>query len=315
MARGEGEAAPLPGFSPDSLAVCRRALAELDPELLPIEPASRADVVAELARASELLPAELPAARAALETALLALWSNAAGVPAWALLTSDAGPKARRVCALISEEPEHWLGRARAARARGMSACKLKVGRPGAVERELAALAELRLELGPSFTLRLDANRAWSIDEARAYLPRFASFSPELIEEPCAEWPALASPIPLALDETVSALGVANARALRLAGASALILKPTLLGGISACFAWTAVAREHGLDVILSHAFEGPHGLALSATLALAFGSEERAHGLDLDGARLPPHALPYVARGEIRAWREPGFGVLEAVQ
>lgn len=308
-ARGEGEASPLPNFSPDTLAACEQALAELDPRSLPERLDGSEAAVTQLARASRALPSELPAARAALECALLALWSETARVPAWSLLTQNAEPKARPLCALISAEPEQWLAQALAARARGLSACKLKVGRAGAEGRELAALGALRRELGPSFTLRLDANRAWSLDEARRSLPAFAAFAPELIEEPCLASAELGSVVPLALDESLLTLTPAELRARPRPGLRALILKPTILGGISACFAWAEVARELRLEVIVSHAFEGPRGLALSAALALSIGSAECAHGLDLEGARLQSQALPYFAQGEVRAWLEPGFG------
>ncbi len=313
-ARGCGEASPLPGFSRDSLADCETALAALDPRSLPERRAPGASVPAQLARASSAISASVPAARAALECALLELWANAEDVPAWALLSSEAEPAPRRVCALISEQPEQWLERALAARARGLGACKVKVGRDAA--RELAALATLRSELGPSFTLRLDANRAWSSAEARAHLPRFAAYAPELIEEPCAALSEiLPSPIPLALDESLLDLpsDITPATTLSASGVSALVLKPALLGGISACFAWAARAHEQALGVILSHTFDGPLGLALSAALALTLGSIERAQGIDLDGAGEHHGALPYFARGELRAWREPGFGELGA--
>ena len=59
----------------------------------------------------------------------------------------------------------------------------------------------------------------------------------------------------------------------------------------------------------MSHAFEGPLGLALCATLALSIGSEACAHGLDLEGARLPQTGLPQFVGAQICAWSSPGFG------
>jgi o-succinylbenzoate synthase len=271
-------------------------------------------VLSELARASARLPVEVLAARAALESALLDLWARAAGVPAWALLSGEAKPpQPRRVAALLMGEPEHALEQALSARARGVSTFKLKIGRPAAIERELAAFSELRAVLGPGANLRLDVNRAWSAEEARAHLPRFARAKPELVEEACAHagLSALApTPVPLALDESLSELSPdrASVAKLRAWGVRALILKATLLGGVSVCAAWAAVARECGASVILSHTFEGPLGLGLAATLALTIGSEGVAHGLDLEGARLE-HALSSCFVGaQICAWPEPGL-------
>jgi len=316
--RGSGEAAPLPGFSRETLEDCRRALSALYVRDLPEELAPEQSVLEELARASRRLPDGVPAARAALEAALLDLWARAADLPAWALLHADrAPPQPRRVAALLMGEPESALEQARAARARGLTAFKLKVGRPGAIERELSAFAALRGELGPHVDLRLDANRAWPAHSARAQLQRFAVHEPEFVEEPCplADLAALAPPpVRLALDESLAEISAHP----RLPdewnrwGVRAVILKPTLLGGISACSTWARVARACGAEVILSHAFEGPLGLSLCAALALTVGSERAAHGLDLDGARLDRRQVAFFTGSQIEAWSEPGFGRVE---
>jgi len=305
---GQGEAAPLPDFSPDSLQACQDALAAFDASEIADHFAPDQDLIGELARASLRIPEGLPAARAALEGALLDLWARAAGVPAWALLQpASPAPSSRALTALLMGEPEQALAQALAARARGIGTFKFKIGRSGALERELRAVQELRTELGPLARLRLDANQGLSLTEANQYLPRFAACGLEFVEEPCApqqrsELSELG--VPYALDESLAA----GARPQL--GDRAVILKPTLLGGVSKCFAVARAARAVGAEVILSHAFEGPLGLALSAALALSIGSETSAHGLDLAGARVESSSLPFFSGAEIRAWSEPGFGV-----
>jgi O-succinylbenzoate synthase len=145
------------------------------------------------------------------------------------------------------------------------------------------------------------------VSEARAYLPRFAEHGLEYVEEPCAprDLAELADlGLPIAWDESLAKHDL-PALPLR-----ALVLKPTLLGGISACARWAELATRMGAEVILSHAFEGPLGLALSATIALCWGSEGLAHGLDLDGARLAPEAAPYISGPSLEPWLSPGFGL-----
>jgi o-succinylbenzoate synthase len=315
---GRGEVSPLPGFSPDSLDGCERALSALNLDEIPEELAAVDSLAAELSHASARLPSHLPAARAGLEAALLELWSRTAALPAWALLREGpALPKARRVAALLSGEPEQWLAEAAEAQARGVTAFKLKVGRNGGVERELAAVSRLRAELGANVALRLDANRSWSPREANAYLPRFAEHAPEFVEEPCS-FAGLAelapSAVRFALDESLAEhpREIANVTALVARGVAVFVLKPALLGGVSPCIAWAKAADEAGAEVILSHTFDGPLGLALSAALALAIGSERTAHGLDLPGARLSPESVPCFSGPEIRAWTSPGFGKIE---
>ena len=207
--RGFGEASPLPGFSSDTLADCHSALSALDVSALPASLEGEESVLEELRRASSLLPQRLPAARAALEAALLDLWSRAAGKPAWALLV-EAGtrPEPRAVAALLTGDPERVLADAVHARARGLETFKLKIGRAGKLERELALLCELRQSVGAAARLRLDANQSFTVQQAERCLPRFAEYDIELAEEPCpfAELSLLSSPVPLALDESLSLL-------------------------------------------------------------------------------------------------------------
>jgi o-succinylbenzoate synthase len=311
---GRGEAAPLPGFSPDTLQDCQAALAAFDATRLPawLEPGQ--SVLGELSRASSRLPARLPAARAALEGALLELWSRAAGKPAWALLrdASASPPSPRAVAALLMGDADEALAQALRAQARGIATFKLKVGRPGQLERELALVRELRAELGAEAKLRLDANQSFSASEARDCLVRFAEQNLELVEEPCtlAELSLLTEiAVPLAFDESLLQLSpeVVEQQA---RGVYALVLKPTLLGGVSACYAWANAATRVGAQVILSHAFEGPLGLGLSAALALSIGSDTSAHGLDLEGARLEDLNLPFFSGSHVQPWSEAGFGV-----
>jgi len=266
------------------------------------------DLKGELRRASATIPPNLPAARAALEGALLDLWARTAGVPSWALLRpSAAKPAPRALAALLSGEPEQAVERALAARARGIGTFKFKIGRRAGLERELMAVRALRAELGPSARLRLDANQALSAAQAKQYLPRFADCDLEFIEEPCApeafaELRSLG--VPLALDESLASFAEPQL------GDRALVLKPTLLGGVSACLSLTETARALGAQVVVSHAFEGPLGLALSAALALSIGSETLAQGLDLEGTGLDPRSVPGYSGAALSAWSEPGFGI-----
>jgi L-Ala-D/L-Glu epimerase len=316
--RGLGEASPLPGFSPDTLSDCRHALARFDPTELPSRLSGDQSALAELERASRHLPAKLPAARAALETALLDLWARAAGLPAWALLVEPGSlPVPREVAALLMGEPERAVEQAQRASLRGVRCFKFKIGRPGALERELSTVRDLRDALGPRAKLRLDANQSFDLEQARSCLPRFASHDLEFMEECCSlsELAHLSDlGLPLALDESLLHLDPARATIgpFRALGVRALILKPSLLGGIAACAAWASIAAHIGADAVISHSFEGPIGLGSSAALALSVGSTQAAHGLDLEGARLEPAQLPAFAGAQILPWSEPGFGLVE---
>jgi D-galactarolactone cycloisomerase len=94
-------------------------------------------------------------------------------------------------------------------RAAGYRAFKIKVG--FGHEADLAALARARACLAPGERLMLDANQAWSGDEALRMAEALAAFGPEWLEEPLGadrpldEWRRLAasSPVPLAGGENL----------------------------------------------------------------------------------------------------------------
>ena len=96
-----------------------------------------------------------------------------------------------------------------AKRTEGFSAFKLKVG--FGAERDVANLAAMRAALGDSATIMLDANQAWSPDDAAQRIAELAPFRPHWIEEPIGAdqpheaWSALASnsDVPLAAGENL----------------------------------------------------------------------------------------------------------------
>lgn len=269
---GQGEASPLPGYSPDTLEDCERSLCSLDWQRLAAEFLAEPGP-ASLAEALALLPESLPAARFALESALLELVAEQCC--SWQLLGLPAAPSDAPVprSELLSADcPEQRLADGRSALARGVTGLKVKLGLED-FQVELAGLSALRAGLGDDFALRLDANGGWSPAEARAKLNALAVLRPELVEEPV-PWTQLgelaAAPVPLALDESLrdSACRTALAELAAAGLVQALVLKPTVLGGAGACLQLAAEARSHGLDSCVTHCFEGP--VAYAATMRVA---------------------------------------------
>jgi o-succinylbenzoate synthase len=316
---GQGEAAPLPGFSSDTLGECHAALSVLTPEWL--ADLARLELRPALSRVDECFGSGPPAARAALECALLDLFGQERARPIWALLRDLIGdasvaPSELPVAALISGDIAEWPARARAAYARGVRTLKIKIGRPGVFASELSALCALRAELGPEVALRLDANRGFTPAEVEARLDALGAVAPEYVEEPTSDWSRLRrSAVPLALDESL-----VDPRVLADAGARrkdlqlvACVLKPTLLGGAARTLELLRCARVLGLDAVLSHTFEGPVGFCLAAAFAFAAGTPERAVGLDSHSVvaawtRVP---LPLAGARLVRP-EAPGLGLPE---
>lgn len=261
--QGLGEAAPLPGLhreSLDEVEGCLGALAgrwaERRPEEAPRELARR-------------LGLELPPS---LAWALASAWDDLTESRPLAKTPPSAG--------LLDAPPGRWADELASRPPR--SVWKVKLGRH-APDEEAAALAELARRF-PATAWRLDANRTFSLADARAFQRAACSFTPEWIEEPLAQPGELAAwrregGWPYALDESLGEPlpeGLAES-------AAAWVLKPSWLGP-SALEDWFAKARAlsrsgaRAPDCVVSACFETPLGLAALERLAA------RAPGLPAPG-------------------------------
>jgi o-succinylbenzoate synthase len=287
---GRGEASPLPGYSRDDLTAVTRALTDVH------------ERVGSAALEAELAP--LPSARFALETAMLDLEAQVRGVSIAAILGETSLPRVPR-SGLVDRSDA--VSSARALLARGIGTLKMKVGGCAFAD-DLARVSALRSALGPAFTLRLDANGAWSATDARAYLERLRPFDLELVEEPTAGHALLrlgTCAVPWAADESLQDAALAAALLVDPACA-AVVLKPQLLG-LYGARALALAAIQRGKRVIVTHCFDGPIAIAAACELALSLPTMPLACGLDPHPALAawPSVAIPQLAT--------PGFVVRRA--
>lgn len=310
--RGFGEASPLPGYSQDDLEQTRAALQRCAwGDVLAANTAR--EICDSVAR---VIPSDARAARFGAQTAALDLLGKRRGVPLWQLLCESwPGIEARptELTALLDRaDLQNAQHECEAARGRGIRSLKLKVGRCDAFARELATLRTIR-ERWPELRLRLDANRAWSSARANEYLAQLAPYGPEFVEEPVAaeRLPDLKHvPVALALDESLHRGRdlrplLRYKRACRL---EVIVLKPTALGGFDICCELADQARSAGMDVVVSHVFEGPVGFLATATLALVLNSPGRAAGMDVHAA-VADQRLPMIEGAIIVPGLVPGLG------
>lgn len=279
----EGEAAPLPGFSRDTLADAERALLECPVDLIEdVAEQGFAQPERLLHDLSRLSVVSAPSARFALEIAIVGLVAARRGRAPCSVLrgpnseSRDAVPLAQLVdMARAESEVEVAL-------AAGYSAVKLKLGTELGFDRELEVIARLRARFGVDFGLRLDANQSFGVDQAPARLQALAAFNPEFVEEPTAasHAPNEPPPLPIALDESLTAPAELDEWALAARNVRVLVLKPTLLGGMAVTARFVERARALGLEWILSHTFESSVGYRGLKTLAFTLPSSRLAHGL-----------------------------------
>jgi o-succinylbenzoate synthase len=313
---GQGEASPLPGYSPDTLEEARARLSAIPWATLPDAEAGE-PATAYLARIERASPGLSGSARFALETALLDVQGQRLGRPLWALLSEDgpgSGPVPLSVLIGGADDPASLVA-ARSAVDQGVQTVKLKIAGP-TLARQMDVLAGVRAIIGGR-ALRLDANRTLAPSSAGEEFERLSRVSPEFIEEPVPSEALsdLAEPaVPVALDESLQRDGAWDDLSPHLARIRcvAVVLKPMALGGISACLRLAASARSMGIDVTVSHLFDGPVALAACAHLALAVASRTRASGLDLHGglAAWPEVRVPQVGPATLVATDLPGLGI-----
>ena len=281
---GMGEAAPLAGFTSDTVEAAESALRGW--------------------AADETDDGDSPAsvtARAAIDSALLDLGARIAGTTVHRLLAPES-PDRLAVSALATGgSPAAIATSAAAAVAAGHATVKVKVGTHG-IHGDVDRVSAVRSRIGPDVRLRLDANGAWGVGEALRHLDRLAAFDIEFVEEPVAGLDDLAevrlsSPIPTAVDESARTVDDVS-RAVEMGAADLVVLKPSAIGGPLEAARAAAIVRSAGLDVVVTSLMEGSVGIRAAAHLASAIGALDPAPGLatasllavDVDTPYLPVH-------------------------
>ena len=164
---------------------------------------------------------------------------------------------------------EHMLRQAEELVQRGFTTLKMKIGMLPFSE-ELIWLEAVRelVSRSKGVTLRVDANGAFSKRDAdwtpEQKLIKLAELGVQSIEQPLmpsdriglAELCAL-SPIPIALDESlIGVFGDDRIRLVEEIRPQFLILKPSLLGGLSSADAWVRLAETTGVGWWVTSALE-----------------------------------------------------------
>ncbi len=194
----------------------------------------------------------------------------------WPAPVRDAVPVNATIPA-VGPEQAHAL-----ARASGCTTAKVKVAEAGQeLADDIARVESVRAALGPTGKLRVDANGAWSVDEAVAALKALDAFDLEYAEQPVRSLEEMAelrrrTDVRLAADESVrTAADPMRVRGLE--AADVVVLKVQPLGGVRRCL---EVAAACGLPVVVSSAIETSVGIAAGVALAAALPDLPFACGL-----------------------------------
>ena len=154
--------------------------------------------------------------------------------------------------------------------AEGYSCLKLKIGSLD-FNTELELLQQIReTASAKELTIRVDANGAFSVDEAFKKLEKLARYEIHSIEQPIKpgqvkEMAELCTytPVPIALDEELIGIfkPAEKRKLLETIKPQYIILKPTLLGGFQETAAWIELAGELKIGWWITSALESNIGL------------------------------------------------------
>lgn len=166
-------------------------------------------------------------------------------------------------------------------RASGCATAKVKVAEPGqTLAEDLERVEAVRDAIGAG-RVRIDANGAWSVDEALRALKELSRFDLEYVEQPCASVEDLAAVrrrtgVLVAADESIRQ-AEDPLLVKKLEAADIAVLKVQPIGGVRACL---DIAEQIGLPVVVSSALETSVGIAAGVALAAALPELPYACGL-----------------------------------
>ncbi|HCV00768.1 MAG: hypothetical protein CL897_02490 [Dehalococcoidia bacterium] len=272
---------------------------------------------------NRLLRRGMEGADVAIECAVGDLLSRSRGVPLNQWLADQQGlpangPTEIPANALLSaKDPIAIASEAQVAKQNSFDTVKVKVGHDVLLDYE--RLKAVREVLGPDVELRIDANGAWTKEEALVALASHKTHRIALCEQPVANGSDAAaglafvrsgSTIPIAADE--SCASGRDLRSLLAADAvDAIVIKPLRTGMVEALDIITE-AVTHELPCILTTTLDTGVGTALALHLATLLPPPRPACGV----ATLPllygdlVQGCPNPSRGSISLPAGPGLGV-----
>jgi len=278
---GFGEISPLPGFHKETFAQVIDQTIELIPTILNIEISENFDI---LNKNLDVLFKEFdlyPSVQFGLETALISFFAENKNISILEFLNSSSN-KSIKINALLSGSHNQIIEKVKKYLLEGYRVFKLKVGR-NKIEGDIEIVNQISNLINGKAKLRLDANLSWTLKKALQFIKNVDSTNLEYIEEPLTKIEELKellnkTEIPIALDENV--LSIYNMPNKHLSHIKAIIIKPTVIGGIEKSLKLIQFAEENNIAPVISDTFQS--GIGLSTLFAIASTIKNRiAMGFD----------------------------------
>ena len=295
---GLGEAAPLPGFSGETLKEVYYSLEgfhqAVDGENLEKE---------ELFSLAEVHTHETPSVRFALETALHDLFSQESGQPIAIYLNSNAHTKLAVNGIAGVHTPED-----------GFKVMKVKVGFRNIFD-EIENLATLTQSFGKDILFRLDANGSFDLPQAIRFCKEMEIFNIDYIEQPLRANEledlnelSYHTKIPIAVDESLTDYASAE-KIVKEQAADVFIIKPMISGGFSESKKIIQLAREENIRIVITSSLET--NIGCMACLHLAAANEiSEACGFSTGALLTEDTKVPTIDNGMMQIPDIPGVGL-----
>lgn len=191
------------------------------------------------------------AAKSAVDMAAHDAFARALGIPVHLLMGGGSTAPVATSKAIGVGDTSAMVAEARRAVQAGFATLKIKTGLDDHAERE--AVRAIRAEVGPHIDLKLDANQAWTLQQAAAFLADVERCDIAMIEQPLPAWDygghaALRkrTAIPVMLDESVHRAEDAQ-RAIDAEACDYINIKLVKTGGLYPALALAAVAQSAGI--------------------------------------------------------------------
>jgi len=308
-----GEISPLPGFSKESLDDCIEFISENKKDLdtsfqRPNEREKLFDKLLDKA-------AELPSLRFGLDFLHHDFNSKNNNQSLLTYLFRNTDKTAININGVIgSDSISKSISRAVELSELGFKTLKLKVGVNESKELELIRILRSKF---PDLKIRIDANMAWSVDEAISFLNKVSPYGIEYCEEPLNEfdlnnYKALKknTNVNLALDENLGNIfhltEVKNEIPFSLS-----IIKPMLIGSFKDISVTIDQLNSHDIGTVFTTSLESVVGRTITAILTLGWGAKKHAHGLSTGSMfKYDLASVKEISRGFYNIPDSPGIGI-----
>jgi o-succinylbenzoate synthase len=266
---GYGEIAPLPSLHDEDL---EKALPQLKLWQLKLSDRTIPENLERLNGRFEKWFADnclFPTVRFGIETAVLNLLAKSRKISLASLLASHY-QKRVAVNGLVDGNNREILLQVSKLFEQGLTTIKMKVGR-NSIDEDVEIIKMLNQRYAGEIKLRLDANRSWEYEDAMMFSNTINKIMIEYIEEPLKDFKLLEkyhknTGIPVALDESLSEISPYALK--EFSYATALVLKPSVIGGFEKCTWFIREGKNLGMYPVISCAFQS--GVGLSATVNFA---------------------------------------------